>query len=90
VQETLLARLLERRARATRRFLVVHEMILEEAAGDWRVELWTLADQSVAQQRLSGRVTKERAERWTRWRAFAKVRYSSDIQLLPYSLVVAD
>jgi hypothetical protein len=32
---------------------------------------------------------KEKAERWTRWRAFAQVRHSSNIQLLPYSLVEA-
>jgi hypothetical protein len=25
--------------------------------------------------------TKEKAERWTRWRAFAQVRHSSNIQL---------
>jgi hypothetical protein len=31
--------------------------------------------------------TKEKAERWTRRRAFAQVRHSSNIQLLPYSLV---
>jgi hypothetical protein len=30
---------------------------------------------------------KEKAERWTRWRAFAQIRHSSNIQLLPYSLV---
>jgi hypothetical protein len=29
--------------------------------------------------------TKEKAERWTRRRAFAEVRRSSNIQLLPYS-----
>ena len=34
-------------------------------------------------------VTKEKAERWTRRRAFAQVRHSSNIQLLPYSLVSA-
>jgi hypothetical protein len=33
------------------------------------------------------RVTKEKPERWTRWRAFAQVRHSSNIQLLPSSLV---
>jgi hypothetical protein len=33
------------------------------------------------------RATKEKAERWTRWRAFAQVRHSLNIQLLPYSLV---
>jgi len=32
-------------------------------------------------------VTKEKAERWTRWRAFAQVRHGSNIQLLPFSLV---
>jgi hypothetical protein len=39
---------------------------------------------------LSSRsVTKENTERWTRQRAFAQVRHSSNIQLLPYSLVNA-
>jgi hypothetical protein len=33
--------------------------------------------------------TKENVERWTHWRAFAQARRSSDIQLLPYSLVIA-
>jgi hypothetical protein len=32
-------------------------------------------------------VTKENTEHWTRRRAFAQVRYRSNIQLLPYSLV---
>jgi hypothetical protein len=32
-------------------------------------------------------VTKEKAGYWTHWRAFAQVRHSSNIQLLPYSLV---
>ena len=31
--------------------------------------------------------TKEKAERWTRWRAFAQVRHGSNIQLLLFSLV---
>jgi pimeloyl-ACP methyl ester carboxylesterase len=37
--------------------------------------------------RVERSVTKEKAERWTRWRAFAQIRHSSNIQLLPYSLV---
>jgi hypothetical protein len=32
-------------------------------------------------------VTKEKAERWTSWRAFAQVRHGSNIELLPFSLV---
>jgi hypothetical protein len=32
-------------------------------------------------------VTNEKAECWTRWKTFAQVRRSSNIQLLPYSLV---
>jgi hypothetical protein len=32
-------------------------------------------------------VTKEKAERWTRWMAFAQVRHGSNIQLLLFSLV---
>jgi SLT domain-containing protein len=35
-------------------------------------------------------VTKEKAERWTRWRALAQVRRSSNTQRLPYSLVRRD
>lgn len=31
------------------------------------------------------RCYKEKAERWTRWRAFAQVRRGSNIQLLPFS-----
>jgi Leucine-rich repeat (LRR) protein len=33
--------------------------------------------------------TKEKAERWTRWMAFAQVRHGSNIQLLLFSLVRA-
>jgi hypothetical protein len=43
---------------------------------------------AIAKQRRRRReLTKEKAERWTRWRAFTQVRPSSNIQLLPYSLV---
>jgi hypothetical protein len=41
---------------------------------------------SVDTTRLT-RLTKEKAGYWTHWRAFAQVRHSSNIQLLPYSLV---
>jgi hypothetical protein len=36
-----------------------------------------------------GQVTKEKAERWTSWRVFAQVRPCSNIQLLPFSLVLS-
>ncbi len=54
-QETPLAQLLERRHTATHRFLVVHEMLFEEEAGEWleRVEWHTLREQSIAQLQIA-------------------------------------
>ena len=34
-------------------------------------------------------ITKEKAGRWTPWRAFTQVRHSSNFQLLPFSLVTS-
>jgi hypothetical protein len=53
-QDTPLARLLERRHAATHRFLVVHEMVVHDDAGDWldHVEWGTLVEQSIAQLRV--------------------------------------
>jgi hypothetical protein len=49
--------------------------------------LWDLQACSDPLYATSVDATKEKAERWTRRRAFAQVRHGSNIQLPPYSLV---